>query len=348
MERKAAEYSTSHKTRNQQDHKQDHRPEGSAEATEATEAIAEWQANALKPFVEHLYERNPNLAWEIARDSAAVTDNDHTKNPTSWLDDHQTEPKHPGSYDYEERAKNQAESDIVLSYQEAAKELTGEQLHHLNMTIVEAMSHRANTTLSHHFPQMTNDYAANHGHPDVAQPQSYNRMMRAATDYYASALQINENLLSKSLKTEGPNDPYSITFAVDAFRSLEADMEQTALTGAFPEYIDAMAGDRDYRIALADRASYLLEQVNAQFHETYPDQSITPDNPQYVEHFRESTKDYLPGDLHNAANYLSYHHAIATAVREGHQTPKAVAEASEQIMTKTYNSLTGRDKSPST
>lgn len=329
-----------HRTRHQEEHQ--------------TENLTEqWQREALQPFVNDLISRNKELTLEFAREFTAVTGPSTETHPTSWLDDHDEKAVHPFSEQYQERELNHSESDIILSFKEAARHLDAIQTDQLAVTIVEAMSHRTNAIFSQQFPQYVEDFAAHHDRGNIPHPQSYNSLMKHAGDYYAEALGNTEQLLKESLKpnAEHPLDintdsePYPITWAVDALRVLEKDMERTAVRGQLPEFIEQINPDEGFFIAYRERGNALAELFSKDYTDTHPDQPLDPADPRYIEQFKQTAVDYLPGDVHNVADLVAHNYAVDKA-NNFMPKPNSIEELQQkylQIRDTTYNSLTDND-----
>ena len=327
-----------HRTRQQEEHQ-------TGDFTEQQER------EALQPFVNDLIGRNSKLTLEFAKEFTAVTGTSKDKPLTSWMDDHDEKAVHPFSVQYEERELNRSESDIILSFKEAARHLDSIQTGQLAVTIVEAMSHRINVIFTQHFPQDVDDFAAHHDRGNIPHAQSYNSLMQHAGDYYAEVLGNTEQLLKESLKpdTDHPldinrdtdSDPYPITWAVDALRVLEKDIERTAANGQLPEYLEQLNPGEGFFTAYRARANALAEQFSQDYTNTHPGQPLNPADPAYVEHFKQTAKDYLPGDVHNVADLLSHHHAADQANRSKASTPEQLQQRYLEIRDTMYNSLTG-------
>ena len=332
-----------HRTRHQEEHQ--------------TEDLTEQrQREALQPFVTDLIGRNKELTLEFAREFTAVTNPSKDKHPTSWLDDHDEKAVHPFSSQYQERELNRSESDIILSFKKAARHLDSIQTGQLAVTIVEAMSHRTNLIFSQHFPQHADDFAAHHDRGNIPHPQSYNSLMQHAGDYYAEALGNTEQLLKESLKPDADHpldinrdmdsDPYPITWAIDTLRVLEKDMERTAVRGQLPEFIEQINPDEDFLTAYRERGNALAELFSKDYTDTHPDQPLDPADPRYIEHFKQTAVDYLPGDVHNVADLVAHNYAVYKA-NNFMPKPNSIDELQQkylQIRDTTYNSLTNNDQ----
>ena len=313
---------------------------------EDEEDLMEWQKKNIRPFITSLNGRNSDLMSELARESMAVTGTDTEKHPTSWLDQHDQKAVHPFSANYEDRELNRSEADILLSYKATADSLDDTQQEFLSMTIVEAMSHRPNSAFTQYFPKQVEDYAVHHGHNAIPDPKSYNSMMQKAHDYYAEALQNAEVLLEKSIKKDS-HDPYPITWAVDNLRVLEQDFERTAANGMLPQYLEHIDTDRELYNAYRHRGNALAESFTQDFKDAHPGIALDPGQPEYVEHFKQTSRDYLPGDVHNVADLLAFNHAIAEANRSQAGFPsQEVLNKFETLRDSIYQSLTGTQRNP--
>ena len=320
--------------RNTLEHQASHRTD------HQVEDIADWQKNALQPFVERLSHINPDLTRELQREYEAATGAaTTTKEHVSWLDGHDKKTHHPASYRYEERAKNEAESHILETYKDALHELDQDQINFLTATIVEAMAHRPNAYLSEHFPQSTHDFTEHHRYENVPQPESYNAMMDAARDYYKAAMEQTEYLLTEELQSNHEWDPYSITWAVDTLRSLEQDLRDTAEHSVFPQYLDTIDESHDFTRRYMERGSTLAEEFSQSFKQHHPDLKLDPESPEYVEHFHKVTEDYSKGDLRNAADYIAYNHGIDKANREGASNPQELHDKMGRYRSRTFEEL---------
>ena len=324
--------------RNQADYRQSNVEEHSLSYDE--ESISEWQTRAIRPFAENLHHRNPELAEELANEYQAVTDQKHVKHPVSWLDDHPSESRHPGEYNYPEREPTLVESQILLSYRDSAHQLDSIQQEHLTATLTEAMSHRPNAVFSTQFPQQT-DYANLH-HPNasIPDPASYNNIMRAAREYFASLIQEAENTLSRAFRNQ---DDHTLTTAVDCLRNAEHNMERSSSTGYLPTYIDTVDGDQALYGAHFARAEVLANAFTQEFATTHPGEHPDPENPDFINLFKEKTKDYLLGDIHNLADHFAYNHAIDAANKSGAKSPEEMEQHYRQNRETIYQSLTGYD-----
>ena len=310
------------------------------------------QREALQPFVEDLIGRNRELTLEFAREFTAVTEPNAENHPTSWLDQHDEKAVHPFSEQYEEREMNRSESDIILSFKEAARHLDSVHTEQLTVTIVEAMSHRTNALFSHHFPQNVDDFATHHERDNIPHPQSYNHLMQYAGDYYAQALGNTEQLLKESLKPDAEylddlstdSDPYPLTWAVDALRVLEKDMERTALNGQLPEYSQQIHPDDAFITAYRERANALAESFSKDYINTHPGEPLDPSDPAYIQHFRQTARDYLPGDLHNVADLLTHNYAVIKGHRSKAKTPEEFRQNYLETRDTLYKSLTDTEQ----
>ena len=310
---------------------EDHQTEPGAEH------IANWQRQALQPFVEKLCERNPSLAQEISKELEGVTGPPTQKSQVSWLDDHDKEPDSPYRYGYEARTLNQAETDILMSYRDAAPQLDDAQKEHLASTLMEAMSHRANQTFSEHFRDQT-DHAANHKDAVIPDRESFNTLMDTAGDYYRTTLSNTEGLLKSSIKTF--EDPMILGRAVDLLRYIEKDMEGTAAQGSMPQHLDLDNVMDDFTEAYTRRGDQLAASLEQDFKDTFPDQPLNPEHPAFIQHFREKTKDYLTGDIDNVADHFALDHAFKTSSGPASGSPQEMQERTEQIRENIHQSLT--------
>ena len=338
-----------HLTRHQEEHQQE-------------DLTEQRQREAILPFVEDLMDRNRELTLEFSREFsrefAAVTGPNPEKHHTSWLDQHDEKAVHPFSEPYKERDLNHSERDIILSFKEAAKHLDAVHTDQLTAAIVETMSQRPNRIFNQNFPQDVDDFAARHNRGDIPHPQSYNSLMDRARDYYAEALGDTQQLLKESLKPDmdypynmaTDSDPYPITWAVDALRVLEKDMERTAANGQLPEYVEHINPDEGFLTAYRARANALAESFSKDYIDTHPGQPLDPADPAYVEHFKQTAKDYLAGDVHNVADLIAHNHGVMEANRSK-PNPDSIEELQQRYRDtneRTYRSLTGTDDQPQT
>ena len=310
----------------------------------AADQIEQWQRQALQPFVDALSDHNRELVHELAMELADVTKQESEKHTVSWMDRHEHEPANPAASNYQPREMNNSERDIYLSYAQAQEHLDDTQIDHLTGTIMEAVAHRTSRTLSEHFPNMS-DYAAHHQRTDILEPESYHHLMETARDYYSEALSQAENYFQRSLK--GKNTE-SLVYAVDTLRTIENDIEITATTGHLPSYLEHLNTDEDFFNAYLTRTEALYKLSSQDFQNKYPGLPMDPNSQEFLQHFRETTKDYLPGELHSVADYISANWAADTANNQ-HRTCDSSShiKASYDAHTeKIYNSLTQRATNP--
>ena len=324
--------------RNNTDYRQSHREQHTLDHDE--ESITEWQTRAIRPFAENLHHRNPDLAKELATEYQAVTTKEHVKHPVSWLDDHPSESRHPAEYNYPERESTLAESQILLSYRDSAHQMDDNQKEHLNATLTEAMSHRPNAVFSAQFPGEANYANLHHPNTSIPDPASYNNIMRAAREYFASVIQEAENTLSQAFRHQ---DNHTLTMAVDYLRNAEHNIERTSSTGYLPTYIDSVDGDQALYAAHFARAEALANAFTEEFTTTHPGQHPDPENPDFINLFKEKTKDYLLGDIHNLADHFAYNHAIDAANTSGAKSPEEMEQHYRQNRETIYQALTGYD-----
>ena len=216
------------------------------------------------------------------------------------------------------------------------------QKEHLFMTIVEAMAHRANAAFNERFPAIQDDFAAHNGHNNIQERDSYNTMMSYAREYFALVLQSTEQHLKETIK-EDPNEPGSITWPVDTLRAIEQDLDRTS-QGYLPNYLEHVGPDKELYDAYHARANNLAESFSLDFKKAHPDNRLDIQDPDYVSHFRETTKDYLPGDLHNVADLLSTNHAINIANNSPHASSDSLTKHFQSLRRSFYESLTTRDE----
>ena len=324
MARNTTEHSATHQEHHQADH--------------AAEQILEWQREALQPFVEELSNRNQGLVHEIAMELADVTKQGSEKHSVSWMDEHEHEPANPADPGYHTRQMNKSEMDILVSYAQAQKHLDENQTQHLSGTIMEAVAHRPARALSEHFPN-TPDFAAHHQRTDIPEPESYQDLMATAKNYYSEALSQAENHFQQSLKAE---DAESLIHAVDTLRTIEKDIEHTATTGHLPNYLEHLGTDEDLLKAYHTRGDTLYKSFSQDFQEKYPEHPLDPETREFLDHFRETTKDYLDSDLHNMADLIAQNNAVERAMGTGsmEEMDRIAFQHRDQI----YNSLTSRDE----
>lgn len=325
---------TEHSTNHQEHHQADH----------AVEQILEWQRQALQPFVNELSYRNQGLVHEISRELADVTKQGSEKHSVSWMDQHEHEPANPADPGYHTRQMNNSEMDIFISYVQAQKHLHENQADHLSGTIMEAVAHRPARALSEHFPN-TPDFVSHHQRPDIPDPESYQDLMATAKNYYSESLSQAENYFQRSLQAK---DAESLVYAVDTFRTIEKDIEHTATTGHLPSYLEHLGTDEDFFKAYQNRTEALYKLSSQDFQNKYPELRLNPENQEFLQHFRETTKDYLPGDQHSVADYISANWAADTANNLAHtlNSPYHMKDSYVTHREKLYDSLTQRDTNP--
>ena len=316
-------------------HREEHRVE------DETDQIAEWQQKALQPFVDDLSYRNKDLVQEIAKELEDVTKQGSEKHHVSWLDNHEEVAINPADLNYRERPPNQSETDMLLSYTKAAEHLDQDQTQHLSGTIMEAVAHRTARALTEHFPN-TSDFSVHHQRPNIADPESYNQLMNAAKFYYAEASSQAENNFQESLKA---GEAQSFTYAIDRLRTIEKDIEHTAETAHMPSYLEHIDRDQDFFKAYHNRADALYKVLSQDFQEKYPELTLDPETPEFLEHFREITEDYLHGDRHSLADYISDNRASerANALAHTFDSPYDLNDAYWTHREKIYDSLILQD-----
>ena len=294
-------------------------------------------AKPCNPSSKNSTDRNPDLTREISKELEGVTRPPTQKSQVSWLDHHDKQPDSPYRYGYEERTLNHAETDILMSYREAAPQLDDTQKEHLASTLMEAMSHRANQTFSEHFRDQT-DHAANHKDSVIPDQESFNTLMDIAQNYYRTTLSNAEGLLKSAIKTF--EDPAILGRAVDLLRCLEKDMEGTAAEGSMPQHLDMNNVMDDFSEAYTRRGEQLAASLEQDFRDTFPDQPLNPEHPAFIQHFREKTKDYLTGDIDNVADHFAFDHAFKTSSGPASSSPQEIRERTEQIRENIHQSLT--------
>ena len=321
MPRNTMEYS-SHR---QEEHRTDH--EG--------EFNTEWQLQALQPFVDHLCHRDPELSQEIARELNAALNPTGEKHHVSWLDGHEQK---PDGYNYQERHPTPKENNILMSYLETAHELDDDQREYVSSTLTKALSQRATLTLSENFRKPM-DHAASHQDNNVPNPESFNRLMDLAQDHYSKTLSHTEHVLKNSIKLS--EDPMVFTKTIDSLIRLEKDMERAA-TGYIPQHLDmATAMDR-FADTYIRRGEQLAGPIINDFREAFPEQEPNPTEPDFIQHFQEKTREYLPGDIHNAANHFAFQYAWNSPNSPDPNSPPHVQERTRKLMAMVHQSLTGQ------
>ena len=325
MARNTTEHSATHQEHHQVDH---------AEAQ-----IMDWQREAFQPFVDELSDRNQGLVHEIAMELADVTKQGSEKHNVFWMDEHEHEPANPADPDYHTRHMNKSGMDIFLSYAQAQKHLDENQTQHLSSTIMEAVAHRPARALSEHFPN-TPDFAAYHQRMNIPEPESYQDLMATAKSYYSEALSQAENYFQRSLKAE---DTDSLIYAADTLRTIEKDIEHTAINGHLPSYLEHLGTDEDFLKAYHTRGETLCKSFSQDFQDKYPEHPLDPESREFLDHFRETTKDYLQGDVHNMADLIAENNAVQKTISatSTEEMDRMVFKHRDQV----YDSLTSRDES---